>query len=101
MLSTANSAVSWSIPSPPEATVVYQVIDAIRDSFPIGKREIIIHLDDRLLPFGLPFLSVVLEVADQFFLLAIDGNDWLPFGCVSFPDAIDVLKLGVPVCIGR
>ena len=84
-----------------EATVVDQVIDAIRDGFPIRKREVIIDIDGRFLPFGLPFPPVVLELANQLFLLAIDGNDWLPFGCISFPGAIDVLKLGVPVGMRR
>ena len=80
-----------------EATVVEQVGDAIRDGFPIGKRERIRDIDGRLLPFGLPLLAVVFEVADQLFLLAIDGNDGLAFGFKGFASAVDGLKWAVSV----
>ena len=82
-----------------EATVVDQVINAIWDGFAIRNGEIIIHIDGRLLPFGLPFLLAVLEVPDQLFLLAIDGNDWLPFGFKGFPGAIETPYR--VVCTGR
>ena len=101
ILSTANSAVSWSIPSTPEAAVVHQVINAVRHGFPISYGEIIIHIDSCLLSLGLPFPPAVLEISDQLFLLTIDGDDWLPFSCKGFASAIDVLKLAIPVCMRR
>ena len=80
-----------------EATVVGQVIDAIRNSFPISNGEVIIHIHGRHLPLGLPFLPVVLEISNQFLLLTIDGNHWLTFGFEGLTATVDVLKLGVPV----
>src|SRR5260370_5114969 len=59
MLSTANSAVSWSMPSALVAAVVHQIIDAIRDGFPIGDCEVIIDIHGRLLSFCLPFSPAV------------------------------------------
>jgi hypothetical protein len=38
-----------------------------------------------------------LRIPNQLLLLAIDGNDRLSFGFKSFANAIDVLKLGIPV----
>src|SRR5258707_7523136 len=48
MLSTANSAVSWSMPSALEATVVHQIIDAIGNGFPIRNGQVIVHIHARL-----------------------------------------------------
>src|SRR5439155_20537062 len=99
ILSTANSAVSWSMPSTPKSPVMHQIIDAIGNSFPISNREVIIHIDGRVLSLGLPFLPIVLEISHQLFLLTIDGNHWIPLCFKSFPSAIDLLKLGVSVCM--
>jgi hypothetical protein len=52
-------------PNVDKATVVYQIINPIRDGFPICKGAIIVHIDRRLLPLGLPFLSIVFKGADQ------------------------------------
>ena len=38
-----------------------------------------------------------LRIPNQFFLLAIDGNDRLSFGFKSFANAIVVPKLAIPV----
>src|SRR5260370_38721511 len=59
MLSTANSAVSWSMPSALEAAVVHQIVDAIRDGFPIRNGEVIIDIHGRLLSFCLAFSPAV------------------------------------------
>src|SRR5215469_5474831 len=80
-----------------EAAILQQIIDPIGDRFAISDGEVIIDVDRRLLPAGLPFSSAVLEIPDEFFLLTIDGNDRLPLGFKSFARAIDVLKLGIPV----
>ncbi len=82
-----------------EAAILQQIIDPIRDRFPISDGEVIINTDWRLLPSGLPFSSAVFEIPDEFFLLTIDGNDRLPLGFKGFARAIDVLKLGIPVCM--
>src|SRR5438034_1022491 len=80
-----------------EAAVVHQIVDAIRDGFPICDGEVIIDIHGRLLRFGLPFSPSLLEIPNQLFLLTIDGNDRLPCGFKSFAGAIDMLKLGIPV----
>src|SRR5260221_7688120 len=60
MLSTANSAVSWSMPSALEAAVLHQIIDAIRNGFPVRNGKVIIHIHGRVLPFGLPCSPAIL-----------------------------------------
>src|SRR5260370_17550271 len=97
MLSTANSVVSWSMPSALEAAVVHKIVDDRWDGFPICDGEIIIDIHGRLLFFGLPCSPSVLEIPHQLFLLTIDRNDRLPFSFKSFAGAIDVLKLGIAV----
>src|SRR5260370_30644609 len=77
--------------------VLHQIIDAIRNRFPVGDRAVIIHIDDGVLPFGLPFAPVVLKIANQLFLLTIHRNHRLPSSFKGFPGAIDLLKLGISV----
>ncbi len=43
-----------------EAAVLHQIVDAIRDGFPIGDGEVIIDIHGRLFSFGLPFSPAVL-----------------------------------------
>ena len=82
-----------------KAAVLHQIVDPIRDGFPIGDGPILIHINGGLLSSGLPFSPVVLEISDQLFFLTINRNDRLPFGFPGFACAIDVLKLGVPICM--
>src|SRR5260370_32561059 len=53
-----------------------RLIDAIRDGFATGERAVVVDVHPRLLPFGLPCASLVLERSQQFFLLAVhrDGR---------------------------
>ena len=48
-------------------------------------------------PPGLPLLTAVLEVADQFLLLRIDGDDWLISRLERLDRRIDVLELRIAV----
>ena len=52
-----------------EASVMNQIINAVRNSFAIGERKKVVHIDVRLLSFGLPLPPVVLEGAYKFFFL--------------------------------
>lgn len=58
-----------------KASVVDQVVDSIRDRFAISQREKVIHIHLRVLSFGLPFSPVVLKMAKQFLLLAVNRDD--------------------------
>src|SRR5258708_35818643 len=53
-----------------------RLIDAIRDGFATGERAVVVDVHPRLLPFGWPCASLVLERSQQFFLLAVhrDGR---------------------------
>src|SRR6266567_3466051 len=55
-----------------KAAVVNQIIHPVGESFAIGKGKKVIHIHLGLLPFGLPLPSMVLKVAQQFLLLAVD-----------------------------
>ena len=56
--------------------VLHQIVDAIRNRFPVGDGAVIIHIHRRVLPFGLPFSAVVLRIANQLFLLPIHRASW-------------------------
>ncbi len=49
-------------PDVDEAALVHQIIDAIRNSFPIRNGQVIIDIHGRVLPFGLPFSPAILEI---------------------------------------
>src|SRR5713226_7035379 len=77
--------------------VMDQIIDAIRNRFPVCEGAVIIDIHRRLLPFGLPFSPVVLEIANHFFLLPIHRNHGQARCFKGFSCAIDLLKLGVSI----
>jgi hypothetical protein len=58
-----------------ESIVGRKVVDAVRDRLADGIAGKVMHVDPLGLTFRLPFAAAVLEVADEFFLLGIDGND--------------------------
>src|SRR5258708_16834731 len=80
-----------------KALVLHQIIDAIGHSLPISKREVIIHIDRRLFPFGLPLLPIVLKGPDQFFLLAIHRDDRIACCFKLLTLLLDMSKLGITV----
>src|SRR4051812_39463949 len=79
------------------AQVPPEVVDAVGDRLADARvREVV---DPYLLrvPLGLPLPSAILEVADQFLLLGVDGDDG-PTGCeVAATGLADVAELGVTV----
>src|SRR4051812_1858406 len=97
MLSTANSACVVIDPHADPPLIGGDIIDAVgRDLAEIRIKEII---DANVLGFslGLPFLAAVLEIADQFLLLGVDGNHWIASRLVLRRLASDMGELGVPV----
>src|SRR6266699_3355784 len=80
-----------------KSTLVNQIIHPIRDGLAIGQRKKIIDVHIGLLSFGLPFSPVVLKIAKQFLLLAIDRDDRGTFLLKLLARAIDVSKLSIPI----
>jgi hypothetical protein len=62
-----------------KATVLDNVIHAVRRRFPVSKAVEIVDVHHRVFSLGLPFSAVVLEIPNQFFFLAINGDDGVPF----------------------
>src|SRR6266704_826291 len=82
------------MPSTPEAAVVDHIVNPIRNRFPVCDGAVIIDIASRILPFGLPFPPIVLEISNEFLLLTINGNHRQALGFKGFPGSIDLLKLG-------
>src|SRR5712691_12133781 len=84
-----------------EALVVHQVLDAVGHGTAIGERAEIVDVHPPLLPFGLPLASLVLERAQQFFLLTVqrDGRRWLLLELLAHSG--DMPKLLITVCMRR
>src|SRR5258708_2643669 len=87
------------MPSTPEAAVVDHIVNPVGNRFPVGDGAVIIHIDGRVLPFGLPFSAVVLEVPNQLLLLTIHGNhrlagcfEWRPCAVPEVPQIRHVLS---------
>ena len=80
-----------------EATVVDHIVNPIRNRFPVCDGAVIIDIDGRVLPFGLPFPPMVLEVSNEFLLLTIHGNHREALRFKGLPGSIDLLKLGVSI----
>ncbi len=55
-----------------KATLMDQIVDAIGHRFAISQGMEVIHIHIGMLSFGLPIAPIVLEVPNQFLLLAID-----------------------------
>jgi hypothetical protein len=85
------------MPSTPKSALVHHIVDPVGHRFPIGKPDKVRHIHTGFFPFCLPFPSIVLEMAKQFFLLAIDRDDRiaLRFELLALP--IDVLKLSIAI----
>ncbi len=82
-----------------KALVVDQVIHSIGYRLPIGKREVIVHIDAALFSYGLPLPPVVLESPDQILLLAIHRDDWIAYCFKLLALLFDMSKLGIPVLV--
>ena len=80
-----------------KALIMDQVIHAIRDGFPIGQRQVVVDVDRRLFSFRLPLPPVVLEVSDQFLLLAIHRDDRITYGFKLLALLLDVPELSITV----
>src|SRR3989441_9184536 len=80
-----------------KALIMDQVIHSIRDGFPIGQRQVVVDVNQRLFSFRLPLPPVVLEVSDQFLLLAIHRDDRITCGFKLLTLLLDVPKLGITV----
>ncbi len=80
-----------------KALILDQIIHPIRHGFPISQREIIVDVDRGLFSFGLPLAPVVLEIPEQFLLLAIDRDDGIAYRFKLLAVLLDVLKLAITV----
>ena len=86
-------------PDVDEALVMNQIINAVRNSFAIGERKKVAHIDVRLFFFCLPFPPVVLEGAYEFFFLAVDGNDRITTRLKLVALLLDLGKLGITILV--
>src|SRR3954465_391114 len=80
-----------------EAGVVDDVIDAVRSRLAISQVDEVVHVDNSVFPLRLPLPAVVLEIADEFLLLAIDGDNRIASPFESFAGLFDVAELEVAV----
>jgi hypothetical protein len=80
-----------------EALVSVDVIDPVRDSLSNSRNGKVVDIRFYWLAFRVPFPAPILEVADQFFLLAIDGDHGVSGLLVLLDLRVDMAKLGVPV----
>src|SRR4029450_4736571 len=82
----------------PNASLIgCDIVDAVgRDLAEVRINEII-DANFLRLSFWLPFLATVLEIADQFLLLGVDGNHRITSRLVLRRPASDLGELGVPV----
>src|SRR5260370_40203448 len=65
--------------------------------FAVGQRKKVVDIHTGIFSFGLPFCSVVLEGAKQFFFLAIHRNDRITLLLKLLTLAVDVLKLSISI----
>ncbi len=80
---------------------MHQIIDPIRDGFAIGERAVVVDVHLRLVPFRLPFASLVLECAQQFFLLTVHRDRRRLFLLELLAQGIDMPKLLIAVGMRR
>src|SRR6266516_1268128 len=80
-----------------KALLVDQVIHPRRDSFPVSKREVVRDVDGRLFSSRLPLSPIVLEIADQFLLLAIHRDNRIACRFKLLALLLDVPKLAITV----
>ncbi len=86
------------LPPVDDAPVLQDVVDPVGDRFPIRQTQKVVDVDRDRLPRGLPLPPVVLEVPEQFLLLAVDRNDRLPLLLALRAVLLNVGELG---CAGR
>jgi hypothetical protein len=80
-----------------KAAFVDQVVDPLRDRFAISQRQKVRHIDLGVLSFGLPFSPVVLKIATQFFLLAVNRDERSASLFKLLARVVDRGKLGIPI----
>jgi hypothetical protein len=76
------------------------VVDAIRCHLAEFRDDEVMHPDRLGLPLGAQFAATILEVADQFFFLGVNGDRRLMSGQSLSHTLVDVVKLRVPIGIG-
>ena len=97
MLSTAKAAGIAIDADADPAFIGGHVVDAIGDGFAQAFNQEVMDANGFGLPLGPQFAPGVLEIADQFFLLGVDGDGGLPVPTEAFDGSIDVLELCVAV----
>ena len=98
---TANAGASWSRPTLTQRFVARHVVDAVRDGFADRLAGKVVHADRLRRARRLPFPPRILEIADQFLLLRIDGDHRLLLIEERRGGRVDVLELRVPIRMRR
>ena len=83
------------------ARIPRHIVDAIGRDPPEGRKDEIIDAHGHRLPGRVPFPPSILEVAHEFFLLGIHGDDRLPGLQGGLDLGINIGKLGIPVWVTR
>ena len=80
------------------ATIVWRIVNPVGDAYAagIGAEVVIVHRNRRPIPFG----SGVLEIPDQFPLLAIDADNGKALSLEASPQRANVLELLIAVRAG-
>ena len=79
------------------AGVGCEIIDTIRHRPPQLLDQEVVDPHLFRLTFRAPLPTAILEVADQLFLLGVDGNNRLLLFERSLDHSVDVAKLGIPI----
>ncbi len=80
-----------------EAVIGGHVVDAVRDRFADRISRKVVHVDQFGLSRWLPFLAPILEVADEFLLLGVDGDNRNAAPNTVLSCGVDMLELRVAI----
>jgi hypothetical protein len=100
MVLTANSAVSWSVPTlthPVLAGQVVDVVDPVRVRLAQGRVDEVVDLDPLGVPGGPPLAAVVLVWPDQFLLLGVHADHRLARVAVFGGLVVEIGELHVAI----
>ena len=98
---TANTGVSWSVPTLDETVVGADVVDAVGDRLSDRVARKVVNVDQLRFALRLPFPPRVFEVADELLLLGVDGEHRDTALQAVLGHRVDVLELGVAIWVLR
>ena len=80
-----------------KARILDDIVDTVGDRFAIGEVFEVLYIYRDVLSFRLPFSPIILEVADEFLLLAVHGDHRMALLLKSLTALMDMLKLEISI----